>query len=232
MTEDEWLAPETSFDDLLREEEGLVSDRQKRLFVCACVRQAWGLLEEPCQALIDIAERFADRQAGRSELERAWSQGWVVVHLALGNLANRAAVLAASTRPLLSRDEIRNACNLACQGMVDEAAWAYLRGLLAVEEYRDLEPAVRDAQEALFRDIVGNPFRQVRVKPAWLTWNDALVVRLAGEIYDERRWAEMPILGDALEDAGCVSADILEHCHGPGPHTRGCWVVDAILERK
>jgi hypothetical protein len=39
----------------------------------------------------------------------------------------------------------------------------------------------------------------------------------------------MPILGDALQDAGCESAEILDHCRGPGPHVRGCWVVDFVL---
>jgi hypothetical protein len=39
----------------------------------------------------------------------------------------------------------------------------------------------------------------------------------------------MPILADALQDAWCESADILEHCRGRDPHVRGCWVVDLLL---
>jgi hypothetical protein len=84
-------------------------------------------------------------------------------------------------------------------------------------------------QCSLLRDIFGNPFRPVAIDPAWLKWNDATIPRQAQAIYDERRFADLPILADALEEAGCTNADILEHCRGPGPHVRGCWVVDAML---
>jgi hypothetical protein len=80
-----------------------------------------------------------------------------------------------------------------------------------------------------FHDVFGNPFRPVVVDPPWLTWNDAAVRKLAQFIYDERRFADLPILADALEDAGCSDADILAHCRGGGEHVRGCWVVDLLL---
>ncbi len=78
----------------------------------------------------------------------------------------------------------------------------------------------------LLRDIFGNPFRPVAFDPAWRT---ETVVALASAIYAERAFDRMPILADALEEAGCDHADILAHCRGPGPHARGCWVVDAVL---
>jgi hypothetical protein len=55
---------------------------------------------------------------------------------------------------------------------------------------------------------------------------------LARSIYDEHRFVEMPILADALEEAGCTDPDILSHCRGPGPHVRGCWPVDLILGKE
>jgi hypothetical protein len=79
------------------------------------------------------------------------------------------------------------------------------------------------------RDIVGNPFRPVSVAPALLTWNDGLIVKLAQGIDAEQAFDRLPILADALEEAGCADADILGHLRGPGPHTRGCWVVDWVL---
>ena len=79
----------------------------------------------------------------------------------------------------------------------------------------------------LLRDIIGNPFRPVAVDPAWLT-SDVLL--LARGIYEERAFDRMPILADALQDAGCDSADVLAHCRGANPpHVRGCWVVDLLL---
>jgi len=54
------------------------------------------------------------------------------------------------------------------------------------------------------------------------------VARLARAIYEEGRCGDLPILADALEDAGCTDADILEHCRSAGPHVRGCWLLDLL----
>lgn len=81
-------------------------------------------------------------------------------------------------------------------------------------------------QAALIRCIFGNPFRPITFDPAWRTSD---VVALARGIYDDRAFDRMPILADALQDAGCNSDDILAHCRGSGPHARGCWVVDLVL---
>jgi hypothetical protein len=82
------------------------------------------------------------------------------------------------------------------------------------------------AQSGLFRDIFGNPFRPITLDPIWLT---STVVALASGIYAERAFDRMPILADALQDAGCDNEDILSHCRQPGGHWRGCWVVDLLL---
>jgi hypothetical protein len=87
----------------------------------------------------------------------------------------------------------------------------------------------RQAQVGLLRCIFGNPFRPGAVDDAWLAWNDNAVRRMAQAIYNERGFDRLPILGGALEDAGCTDRDILDHCRGPGPHVRGCWAVDLLL---
>jgi hypothetical protein len=87
----------------------------------------------------------------------------------------------------------------------------------------------RQAQLELLRDIFGNPFRLVSLNPAWLSWRDGLVRKITETIYAERSFEELPILADALEDAGCDNADILTHCRQPGDHVRGCWVIDLLL---
>ena len=80
---------------------------------------------------------------------------------------------------------------------------------------------------AVLRCILGNPFRLIpRIEPKWLTH---AVVTLAQQIYADRAFDRLPILADALQDAGCENTDILDHCRGPGPHVRGCWVVDLVL---
>jgi hypothetical protein len=80
----------------------------------------------------------------------------------------------------------------------------------------------------LINDIFGNPFRPVAFDPSWRT---STAVAIAKTMYDSRDFSAMPILADALEDAGCNHADILDHCRGAGPHVRGCWVVDLVLNK-
>ncbi|MFO0800999.1 MAG: hypothetical protein U0804_26330 [Gemmataceae bacterium] len=84
-------------------------------------------------------------------------------------------------------------------------------------------------QADLLRDVFGSPFKPVNFTPAWRT---EAVVGLARGMYESRNFGPMPVLADALEDAGCADADILAHCRGDGPHVRGCWVVDLVLGKE
>lgn len=82
-------------------------------------------------------------------------------------------------------------------------------------------------QARIVREIVGNPFRPVTFESHWRT-TDALAI--ARGMYESRDFGAMPILADALQDAGCDSADVLSHCRDPrATHVRGCWVVDLVL---
>ncbi|HVL14590.1 MAG TPA: hypothetical protein VM529_18600 [Gemmata sp.] len=84
------------------------------------------------------------------------------------------------------------------------------------------------SQAQLLRDIFGNPFRPATLDSSWLT---STVAALTQQMYESRDFSAMPILADALQDAGCTSDDILNHCRGDGPHVRGCWVVDLVLSK-
>ncbi len=81
-------------------------------------------------------------------------------------------------------------------------------------------------QACLLRDLLGNPFRPVSFPRGMLP---PAVIALAKAIYDERRSEDLPILADALEEAGCGDPDVLGHLRGPEPHARGCWPLDAVL---
>ncbi|WP_052562161.1 hypothetical protein [Gemmata sp. SH-PL17] len=90
--------------------------------------------------------------------------------------------------------------------------------------------AQAEAEHAdVLRDIFGNPFRPVTLSPSSIT---SIAVALAAQMYESRDFSAMPILADALQDAGCDNDDILNHCRGPGPHVRGCWVVDLVLGKQ
>jgi hypothetical protein len=81
----------------------------------------------------------------------------------------------------------------------------------------------------LLRCIFGNPFRPVSTAPVWRTWRHGTVAKLARTIYEECRFTDLPVLADALEEAGCNDENILGHLRGPGPHAGGCWVVDLCM---
>jgi hypothetical protein len=107
-------------------------------------------------------------------------------------------------------------------------AFGWANGELAAsqvgsEELRDEHLRL---QSTIFRDIVGNPFRPIEFDPRWRTED---TIGLARAIYEERTFGRLPILADALMDAGCEDEHLLGHCHARGPHTRGCWVVDLVL---
>ena len=84
-------------------------------------------------------------------------------------------------------------------------------------------------QSKLLRDIFGNPFHSITFSPEW---HSDTAVSLARQMCESRDFSAMPILADALQDAGCDSASILDHCRGDGPHVRGCWVVDLVLGKQ
>jgi hypothetical protein len=94
----------------------------------------------------------------------------------------------------------------------------------------------RRRQRLLLAEVFGNPFRPSTVDQSWLRWNDGTVRRIATGIYEERQLpagtldtTRLAVLADALLDAGCEDEALMQHCREPGPHVRGCWVVDLIL---
>jgi hypothetical protein len=100
---------------------------------------------------------------------------------------------------------------------------------LATDDYMEAKSYEEETQAHFVRDIFGDPFRPVSLGPTWLTSD---VVALAQGIYAESAFDRMPILADALQDAGCMNEDVLNHCRDPKQfHVRGCWVVDLLLEK-
>ncbi len=126
--------------------------------------------------------------------------------------------------------------------VTDTNAWrAAERTAKFVTKYADSSLKQRDiaSQIQTLYCIFGNPFRRVTINPAWLTWNNATIPKLAHAAYNDRQLpsghldtALLAILADALEEAGCNNTDILDHLRGLGPHVRGCWTVDLILAKE
>jgi hypothetical protein len=195
---------------------GKTSDRRLRLFACGCCRRIWPLLADPrCREAVEVAERFAEGLGTRKDLDVARASvppgGGGPWDTDSDRLAGYYAATAA----------IRCVGRQAIAAASQTASWAagYVAGRAA-------------EQCDLLRCIFGNPFRPPpAIDRSLLTGHSGTVVRLAESLYEERRWADMPVLADALEEAGCHDPDILGHCRGPGPHARGCWVVDLLLKQ-
>jgi hypothetical protein len=138
-------------------------------------------------------------------------------------LSYMTAVAAAVTHPSMTADEqVQMASGCSCLLLQGAQVSMYDQpGLDAIRK----ETGILSAK--LVRDIFGNPFRPVTFDADWRT---STVVALAKQMYESRDFSAMPILADALQDAGCENDDILKHCRdAKGVHVRGCWVVDLVL---
>jgi hypothetical protein len=246
MTEEEWLISESP--QKMREyleEKGNVQKRKLRLFACACCRRAAQWFLDPVQhAAVDVLEKYADGAATTDELAAAcagagqFDEGHVLLSEeredvrqdylnAAYHAAQAVAQATSNDRPGADEptyfhrlyDTIMHVVEAAGSGaVVDDPAHG--RSLPA-------QAAERRALAALLRCVMGNPFRLSTFSPKWRT---DTAVSLARTMYDAREFSAMPILADALQDAGCDHDDILSHCRNTSlTHVRGCWVVDLVL---
>jgi len=225
MTEAEWLHG-TNLPTLGEwlEEQGY--QRKLRLFVVACCRQAWDLLPgEASRRAVEVAEMFADGLATAEELAAARAAVFPV-HVAGKDPRPFRATIAAG----FCADEhgLWDSPVKLAEMAADDAA----RPGATEEAWLAAFQAEIRKKIVFLREFVGNPFRPVTVEEAWLVRNDGAVPKIAQEMYDERAFERMGVLADALEEAGCTDAEVLEHCRGPGPHARGCWLVDLLLGKK
>jgi hypothetical protein len=205
MTEAEWLAA-TDPAPMLESLRG-ANERKLRLFACGCIRQVWDwLTNEHSRRAIEVAEQFID-----------------MPH------PDNVFFLVKNVYPAW---DAAGANSLALTGdaMVWAREYSNWTAQTATEPARRAER--RHGQAALLRDLFGNPFQQVSpVDPMWLAQNGNRVSKLARTIYDSRAFHQVPVLADALEDAGCDDAAILGHCRNGLEHVRGCWVLDLLLQK-
>jgi hypothetical protein len=232
-TEAEWLASEDLrlmlwiVEPWVTDED--VSDRKLRLFACARARRVWHLLtDETRQHTVELAERYADGEATEEEMEAR----------------RRATFPRRDEQDRPGEPSVARCCLMDGYLSGDGGTYYYLMDILGELKKHPAQPggAGEWADEcALLCDIIGNPFRWTprggvfRVQPTVAfdpAWRTAHTVGIASKMYEERDFAAMPILADALEDAGCDNADILSHCREPVAHVRGCWVVDLVLARE
>jgi hypothetical protein len=197
-----------------------VSDRKLRLFAVACCRRLWPLLrDERSRRAVEVAESYADGAACESQrqaADQAAAEAFTEASAPLFMLSANATLVIACWE--VAGEAARNTLLNCSTAGYDYSFrfWTYRR---------QREEARRD-HLGLLRDIFGDPFRRVTPDPSWLT---STALTLAEGIYAEPAFEGLPILADAIQDAGCDNADVLDHCRGSGPHVRRCWVVDLVL---
>jgi hypothetical protein len=215
MTEAQWRACEDSESmvELLRP---VVSDRKLRLFACGVCRKLVTLVGTGEYVLgLEAAEDYADSGRTKSAMKR-YRQA----------LTNRRISLSGGNQP-----EEYTALFLGTVAISEKDFRSFPTCLsdLHRDQQGDLLERVIRAAGPTIRDIFGSPFRPVTFSPSWRT---DTAVSLARQMYAARDFSAMPILADALQDAGCDNEDVLGHCRGTGPHVRGCWVVDLVLGKQ
>jgi hypothetical protein len=207
MTESQWLARQhpTLLLEFVRSE---ACARKLRLFACACCRRVLHLMPDArSHRALNVAELVADGLADAGE--------WESTSASLRGVEYDHTSWALTYDPFIAAER-----GAAFTASAVQSATKPLRRY----EARRAEEGI---QAEMVRDIFGNPFRLVALDPAWLTSD---VMLLARGIYNDRAFDRMPILADALQDAGCDSEDVLKHCRDANQvHVRGCWVVDMLL---
>lgn len=220
MTEAEWLAC-TDPIPMLEFLEWVASDRKPRLFGAACCRASWSLMLEPeIRRAVELSEAFVDDAEVWHALEEAVQQvedinmevfeiGWGGGATTPGLWYRTAAVVEATRHPV-------------------RVKFIPAKLALAAEEMAAEYP-LQGEDIRLVHEIFGNPFRLAPLDSAWMT---PTAVALSQKVYDSLDFSLLPIVADALEEAGCNDTDLLDHCRQPGPHARGCWVVDLLTGKE
>jgi hypothetical protein len=235
MTEAEWLAdtePERMV-EFLRGGSHL-SERKARLFAVACCRRVWEWMPDEAKQAAEVCEEYADGRVGQKTLAAARRTAYAASKLPASSSGPGRYAAAHSHAGVVAL--------YACDSMKQHEPWqvadwvaATARSLVAHTAGDASDTHERKAHSSWLRDLFGNPFRPVAFDPAWLT---AAVLSLAQAAYEERtlpagtlEHERLAVLADALEDAGCASADLLGHLRSEGPHVRGCRALDLCLGR-
>jgi hypothetical protein len=221
MTRAQWLGC-TDPAKMLHFLQGKTSERKLRLFAVACCRRIWDrMTERSSRHAVRIGERYADGKATFEEREAAFSAA---------DRAFSAPLIQRGLATWHAADAARQAAHPEMGGLADGTATAAaMAGAGSTGDFWGQYAGEQAHQCMLLRDIFGNSLPSVVIDPSWATSKAGTVVRLAQAIYDQLAFDRLPRLADTLEEAGCDSADILAHCRSPGPHVRGCWVVDLML---
>jgi hypothetical protein len=259
VTETEWLQC-TDYEPMMGYLLHKVSARKKRLLACGCCRLVWpALADERSRTAVATSERYADGQVTLAELQRAWEgsrQAWQECDTRYWDYQKGKTFSSPPGHPpelrALYRAERAAHATMYASGLSmenthalqddDELGFEFRR--LLVAWWEGPWTAIGAANGAagkitatgwpgvpLLRELFGNPFHPVQLDPGWLQVHGATACAVANTVYEAHAFERLPVLADALEEAGCVEPALLDHCRQGGEHVRGCWAVDLLTGR-
>jgi hypothetical protein len=206
--------------------------RRLRLFGVAVARRILHLISSPVLLkLHEAAESYADGKVSFQDVEALLVECGIHCDLAdpPGVIGGGSNYTIEWFRWLLTRTTQQKYADLAVATLATREAFGaasfHEYAAIALEGENALTEIARQAE--IVREIFGNPFRSIIFDPAWRT---TTAIQLAQQMYDAHDYSTMPILADALQDAGCENDEILNHCRSStASHVRGCWVADLVL---
>jgi hypothetical protein len=259
MTEAEWLEYARTRPMLRWLDENGSVRKLRLFACACCRAVWYLLLDARSRKSVEVAEAFADGFATESELAEAHLGARIAAWSLRGSdgISRRlthppesyfpddepidgwweSSMLLATAEAAVIRKPTRHEFSITLGGNDTLDAWysytpytevvASLSSLFGVsDEDREARDAAGTKQLAFLRDIFGNPFRPITFDPAWRT---DTALSLARQMHESRDFGAMPILADALQDAGCDNEDILSHCRdATATHVLGCWVIDLV----
>ncbi len=203
--------------------------RQSRLYLIACARHAWERLPGVCRAVVTLAERVYGRRAIDNTLhEQVYPHAENLTHCR-GEAEDVNAIGRALVElGLAAEAEVWTETDIAPEAWLGFAHLAYFPFSRLLPYYRHIPVELHSTH--FIHEIFGNPFR--RALPLDSRWQTDTVIQLAQEAEETCNFSLLPILADALQDAGCDRVDVLDHLRHGGPHARGCWALELVLHVK
>jgi hypothetical protein len=212
MTQDEWdrCTEPVEMLEALRVS-GRASERKFRLIACGSCRLAGLLTTAAYRRAVETAERYADGLATDQELFGA-AQAVRKAPENTGLVKTRWNAAAVETTTYQD----------AWVGAREAVSW-----IMAVSQSNTVKACLRD----MFGPLL---FRSINLPSTVRSWQGGTVVKLAAGVYQERDFTQerLGVLADAAEEAGLDDAELLAHLGSPGPHVRGCHVIDLLLGRE
>jgi hypothetical protein len=220
----DWSKVMTDVDALLNNFSAQISERKLCLFACACCRHV-AILRKDSRMLdaVELAEQRVDTGSGLTKLmARLRTAGLPPVELTDYGEHGPLPAIAGQPRGAMPRREVVT---------VQQVAWHLARALQNDGVQSDWS-SIREVQVSLLYDLIGHLARPSAIVSSWMTSHEGTVPKMARTIYEEGQFHDLPILADALADAGCDDQNLLSHCREHPQHIRGCWVIDTILGKE